>query len=568
MNEVTRKRLERVAERISDEQPVDWNVEADETEQGRRRLANLRVLEQIRVIHCGEGAEAVPAQEATRPLDPARPGRSPAAASHWGPLELRAPIGSGSAGSVFRAWDPDLQTEVALKLHNHPGDASTDFLQEARQLAKVRHPNVVVVHGARERSGRLGIWMELIRGHTLEECLQQQGPYGANEATSIGIDVLRALAAVHGAGLVHRDVKASNVMREDGGRVVLMDFSSTVERPRLQDLSDGEAFVGTARYMSPEIFAGQAGGRTSDLYAVGVLLYRLATAEYPIDARSARELRDRHLRGEYVPLRDRRPDLPAGFVRVVEKALAPDPTDRYQTAGEMERELASTVAAGSSRRGNWWIPALGVAAAAGLVVGLTALYEMITTPLEVEAAFFRATRSEEVRLQPNAQLQAGDQLFLEVRGSRRMWAYVFDEDDQGEAWVLFPLDGCDIANPLPADRKMRLPGTFGGELNNWRVTSAGGREHLFVVVSARPLEKLEKMLERMPSAGSAGIPVRIPLETIRGLRGTRGVGGVSPPAAGPAGAAGPLAATFRELAAEEESRGLWTWSITLENPDE
>ena len=90
----------------------------------------------------------------------------------------------------------------------------------------MRHPSVVTVYGAEEHDGRVGLWMEFIEGRTLEALLQAQGPFGAREAALVGRELCRAVAAVHGAGLVHRDIKAQNVMREDGGRLVLMDFGA------------------------------------------------------------------------------------------------------------------------------------------------------------------------------------------------------------------------------------------------------------------------------------------------------------------------------------------------------
>src|SRR5207244_2811767 len=106
------------------------------------------------------------------------------------------------------------------------GSGGASVIDEGRLLARIRHPNVVTVHGADRIDGRVGLWMEYIHGRTLERSLAEQGPFSAPEAGEIGIQVCRALAAVHQAGLLHRDIKAQNVMREDGGRLVLMDFGA------------------------------------------------------------------------------------------------------------------------------------------------------------------------------------------------------------------------------------------------------------------------------------------------------------------------------------------------------
>jgi eukaryotic-like serine/threonine-protein kinase len=119
---------------------------------------------------------------------------------------------------------------------------------------------VITVYGAEPRDGAVGIWMEFIRGRTLHDMVEEQGPFGAREAAGIGTDLCRALAAVHSAGLLHRDVTARNVMREDGGRLVLMDFGVGHEL-RENIPSRGIDVTGTPLYMAPELFL--AGGPTS-----------------------------------------------------------------------------------------------------------------------------------------------------------------------------------------------------------------------------------------------------------------------------------------------------------------
>ena len=197
--------------------------------------------------------------------------------------------------------------------------------------------NVVIVHDAEERDGRVGLCMEFIRGRTLAEILSSEGARGAREAALIGQDLCQALAAVHAAGLVHRDIKAQNVMREQGGRIVLMDFGAGLA------LGDAQAragrITGTPLYLAPEVLEhGQASVR-SDIYSLGVLLYHLVTKDYPVRGQTPAELIEAHHHGRVRRLRDVAPALPAWFVRVVEKAIAPTPADRFATAGEFEAAL-------------------------------------------------------------------------------------------------------------------------------------------------------------------------------------------------------------------------------------
>jgi tetratricopeptide (TPR) repeat protein len=283
----------------------------------------------------------------------------------WGPLELLERIGEGTFGEVFRARDA-LQREVAVKLlRADRGTADRlgeKVLREARILARIRHSNVVLVHNAETHDGRVGFWMELIRGTTLEHLLRAHGTFSAREAAFIGQDLCRALAAVHAAGLVHRDIKAQNVMREEGGRVVLMDFGAG------QVVGDSAAagrITGTPLYLAPEVLDGRDATVRSDIYSLGVLLYHLVTNDYPIRARTLDDLRLAHAENRRIRLHDARPDsLPDSLVRVIERATDPTPEKRYATAGEMQSDLVQA--------GGIGLPLMAPAAVPALTPGDTA----------------------------------------------------------------------------------------------------------------------------------------------------------------------------------------------------
>jgi tetratricopeptide (TPR) repeat protein/TolB-like protein len=276
----------------------------------------------------------------TRSHEPLGEADSPAI-TRWGDLELLERVGGGAFADVYRARDPQLDRDVALKLLRPlaPHDRLADrALREGRMLARLRHPNVVTVYGADIRQDRVGLTMEFVRGSTLQELLRTRGPFSAAEAALVGKDLCRALAAVHGAGLVHRDVKANNVIREAGGRVVLMDFGLVHGRG---DAGEWKGrLAGTPIYLAPEIFAGEEATSASDIYSLGVLLYHLVSDDYPIKARSADEYLSAHAEGRRKRLQDARPELPDAFVRMVERALHPDPSRRYGSAGEMGAALS------------------------------------------------------------------------------------------------------------------------------------------------------------------------------------------------------------------------------------
>jgi eukaryotic-like serine/threonine-protein kinase len=274
---------------------------------------------------------------------PAEQAEAAAVAATWGSFSLLARVGSGGFGEVYRAWDPHLQREVALKLLL-PGAVTGEveyeaMLREARALASVRHPNIVPVHGIDRHDGRVGFWTDFVRGKTLSVLVGEQGTFGAREAALIGLDVARALSAVHRAGMLHRDIKAENVMREEGGRILLMDFGLSALELRQTNIA------GTPNYMAPELFEGGRGTVATDIYSIGVLLYFLVAGDYParISGLTRKEALSEFARRK--PLMDLRPDLPEPLLRMVSTAMEMDPTKRFASAGQLAGVLAESLGA-------------------------------------------------------------------------------------------------------------------------------------------------------------------------------------------------------------------------------
>jgi serine/threonine-protein kinase len=321
-----RERLEELAALVLEGRAIDWSVEESSAGSDglRSAIQSLRVLNEVAVLHGSAGDAPDPDAVTIQP-------------SRWGHLRILEPLGRGSFGEVFRAWDESLDREVALKLLTDEAEA----IQEGRLLARVRHPNFVSVYGVERRDGRVGLWMEFIQGRTLARIFRDQGPFGAQEATLIGIDVCRSVAAVHKAGLLHRDIKAQNVMREVGGRIVLMDLGAGEDR-LAASLRPTGAMAGTPMYMAPEVVAGEPATVRSDVYSIGVLLFYLVSGTYPVVAHRLDDLRKGHLPRRH--LRDLRPDLPDSFVAVIERATEREPNERFPTAGALEAGLRDEAA--------------------------------------------------------------------------------------------------------------------------------------------------------------------------------------------------------------------------------
>jgi eukaryotic-like serine/threonine-protein kinase len=314
---------------VSDGAPVDWGeVESQADGVERQRLVRaMRDVAALVIAHREVDDAGAPA-----------PGEAPAPVQHWRHLVIFEAIGQGAFGTVYRGWDPRVEREVAVKLLRKSAHSTQSPLTEARHLARVRHSNVVVVHGADQDEEQVGIWMEYINGQTLAAMVRDAGPMSAREVTGIGIDLCRALAALHAAGLLHRDIKAHNVMREIGGRVVLMDFSGAQV---LSPDHEADIFSGTPLYMAPELFDGGAATAASDVYSLGVLLFFLLTGSVPVEGPTMAALREAHARRGRKRLRDLRSDLPETIVQVIECATEHDPARRYQSVGELEHALAA-----------------------------------------------------------------------------------------------------------------------------------------------------------------------------------------------------------------------------------
>ena len=319
-----------LASAIADGAVVDWSaVPSSANDESRAVIANLRVLEGVASVH----ATLPPAVTFIESLYPTVFGE---ATGRWGPLEIVRKIGSGAHADVYLARDPRLDRPVALKLLRYrqdAGDASV-VIDEARLLARVRHPNVVTVYGAERIQGRTGIWMEYVDGRTLEEELRASGPFSADDVCRVGIAVAEALTAVHAAGLVHRDVKAQNVLRAPEGRVLLSDFGTG------RDAGTGPSeLAGTPLYLAPEVLKGAPADARSDLYSLGVLLFHLATGAFPVAGRSISDLREAHAAQTTPDVRARRPDLSRPLAVCIDRALSRDPATRFESAAGIERAL-------------------------------------------------------------------------------------------------------------------------------------------------------------------------------------------------------------------------------------
>jgi hypothetical protein len=477
--------LENLAARIADDEPVNWPAAAgartNQTLNGLREMQQL--MQGYRHLQLGAGRD------------------TPRSCKfRFGALTVIEPLGAGTQGDVWRAYDPLLDLQVALKLRKAGSDVlSHQFLEEARRLARVRHANIVSVYGAAVHDGRAGLWTELIRGAPLSELLAGQGPFPSEETRGIGLDLCHALAAVHRHGIVHGDIKAENVMREVSGRIVLMDFGAAREL----DSEQAAVVSGTLNYLAPEVLRGAAPSPASDIYALGVLLFRLASGEFPYAATGLDALLQAQGRAERRRLATLKPDLPADITRAVEAAIDPDPARRPPTALAF---AAALVPQPATRRWPWlWSLALLAALAIGILASGVWRGRGII-PWQASASFVRVDVQGSHALADGAGIALGDRLALQFQSNQPTYVYVFDDDDSGTTAVLFPLTGVEPANPLDAGISHRLPGRNGATALSWQVSSGAERDEFVVVAATTAQPELDRAIANWQRADAAHVP--------------------------------------------------------------
>jgi dienelactone hydrolase len=278
------------------------------------------------------------------------------AGTRLGPYEIVAPVAAGGMGEVYRARDPRLGREVALKVlpEEFARDANrrARFEQEARAASALNHPNIVTVYDIGSVDSTLYVAMELVEGKTLRDLLAE-GPLTSRKLLEVATQMGDGLARAHAAGIVHRDLKPENVIVSQDGHVKILDFGlakrltsgapaasvvsalATTERP----LTEHGVMLGTVAYMSPEQAQGKPVDARSDIFSFGIVLYEMSTRRRPFGGDNSVSILSSILRDTPAPITELEPSALAALDRVIRRCLEKDPDDRYRDASELRDEL-------------------------------------------------------------------------------------------------------------------------------------------------------------------------------------------------------------------------------------
>src|SRR5512143_2299375 len=264
-------------------------------------------------------------------------------------------------GEVYRARDARLGREIALKVLpvelSDDADRLSRFEQEARSASALNHPNIVTVHDIGRAGDVSFIAMELVEGKTLRE-LGASGPLPVRRTLTIATQIAEGLGKAHGAGIVHRDLKPENVMVTKDGFVKLLDFGLAKLFVAPTDKESGAptaipqetqpgTVMGTVGYMSPEQASGRPVDFRSDQFALGSILYEMATSKRAYQKNTGAETRTAIIRDEPEPVAQVNPKAPAPFRWIVERCLAKDPDERYASTRDLARDMANVRARAS-----------------------------------------------------------------------------------------------------------------------------------------------------------------------------------------------------------------------------
>ena len=473
------------------------------------------------------------------------------AGSKLGPYEILSPLGAGGMGEVYRAKDTRLERVVAIKIlpaqfSNNPLSKQR-FEREAKTISSLNHPHICVLYDIGNQDGTDYIVMECVEGETLAKRLEK-GPLPADAGLKIGAQIAEALDKAHRSGIIHRDLKPGNIMLTPSG-AKLLDFGLAKEAAALASLAtltsaeppnspvtQQGTIVGTYQYMSPEQVEGKELDGRSDIFSLGAVLYEMLTGKRAFEGKTQLSVASAILEREPEPLSKVKPLTPPALERVIQRCLAKDPEERWQTGRDLASELSWIALSGSQAaaqayerpgqsarkrlgsRAGWLVSGV---LAAGLLTGWIAWRD--SRPA-VETMYFAAPlpfAARDMAIAPNGRTVA---VVAEREPGKKGMVWLYDvgareasplASTEGANFPFWSSDGKSLA--FFADGKLKRLDIGGGPVQTLAdaPTGRGGAWNSDGVILFTPSGKLGQVLEEIPASGGTPKPIGA-LDLVRG----------------------------------------------------
>jgi serine/threonine-protein kinase len=369
-----------------------------------------------------------------------------------GRYQIRSAIGEGAMAKVFRAYDPEIDRELAIKVLKAQlrGDSEyhVRFVREAKGAGVLSHPNIVTVFDVGDDGGHPYIAMELVEGPTLSDLVQVNKPLPTKMVVDVGIQLVKALDYAHKKGIVHRDVKPGNIMMiKDTTTIKVADFGiCRIDGGEATQATQVGNVLGTPNYMSPEQVLGEKVDSRSDLFAAGVVLYQLLTGHLPFEGETLISVAYKITKTEPPSLDKVRPDLPLSLRRIVDRALKKQPEKRFQTGEEFANALigvakelhAEEEKKGRGRRvslGLRWALLMAALVATTMTVTAAFLYNQTYTAMLDQVKGYGGSLAKFMATQNAVPLLSEDwaaiDVFIQETLQRQDFNYIVVVDDKG-----------------------------------------------------------------------------------------------------------------------------------------
>lgn len=369
-----------------------------------------------------------------------------------GRYQIKELIGEGAMAKVYRAYDPEINRSLALKVlksdFNVDEEYLSRFLREAKAAGALSHNNIVTVYDIGKVESSPYIMMELLSGSDLGEMLNKRRTFSVKDTLIIALQLAKALDYAHQAGVVHRDIKPDNIMvLDDDVSIKVADFgiARINENEEAQKTQVGSV-LGTPRYMSPEQALGQDVDGRTDLYSVGVILYEMLTGEKAFDAANLGTLMTQIIQQQPTSLRKAYPDLPPGLCQIVQKLLQKKPEKRFQTGEQLAQAISKELSVYTEQQENQkknkyvplkirWTLYMGSIVALFMLISVSIVFNIQTSAMARQAVDSGTAFAKFVAIETAVPLLSEDWITLETfineAASRKTFSYLIVTDREG-----------------------------------------------------------------------------------------------------------------------------------------